>query len=229
MSTFFPPPPSIPTLLEQGMGPELHWFPESVTPTHLAEVMVGMANVERQVRRSGGTILVGITPRSARVQGVQDVAEVMDRVFQAALLTDPPMVLPMPEVQEVEGVKIVRVTIPAGLPYVYSLDGRYLGRDQRYTNPLPARKLRQLLLERGIVHFESRLAPDATLDDLDFDQVEAYAELLRLPGSESPADTLLRRGCLIPTSNGENGAGKHGPARTHLAPTYAALILFGKQ
>jgi ATP-dependent DNA helicase RecG len=208
------------------MGPELHWFPESVSPTILAEVMVGMAN------SCGGTILLGITPRSARVQGVQDVPEVLDRVFQAALLTDPTLVLPMPQTMEVEAHQVVQVTIPAGMPYVYSLDGRYLGRERRYTNPLPARRLRQLLLERGIVHFESRVPPGATLDDLDFDQISAYTEMLNLPRSENRLETLLRRGCLVPATNGENGEGRKAPAEephNGYMPTYAALLLFGKQ
>lgn len=180
-----------------------------------------MANTERQTGRTGGTILLGITPRSARIQGIQDVDDTIDRVFQAALLTDPPMVLPMPDVCEIEGLQVIRVTIPAGLPHVFSLDGRYLGRDRRYTSPLPARKLRQLILERGIVHFETRVPSGATLDDLDFEQVTAYTERLNLPGKEDPRETLLRRGCLIQISNG----GTH----KEYAPTYAALMLFGKQ
>ncbi|GAB4578939.1 MAG: ATP-binding protein [Anaerolineales bacterium] len=222
-----PDSPTIPALLEQGMGPDLHWFPESVSPTTLAEVMVGMANTARHAGYVGGTILLGIAPRSARVQGVQDVEEGIDRVFQAAMLTDPPMVLPMPEVHSIEGMQVIRVLIPTGLPHVYSLDGRYLGRDRRYTNPLPARKLRQLLLERGIVHFESRVPQGATLDDLDFDQVSAYLEQLTLPGKENPLEILLRRGCLIPLANGDNGSG--GTSHAGYAPTYAAMILFGKQ
>lgn len=231
MMCFFvsiPHPPSsasaILALLEQGMGPDLHWFPESVSPTHLAEVMVGMANSERQTGRAGGIILLGITPRSARVQGLQDIPETLDRVFQAALLTDPPLVLPMPEVCEIEGAQVIRVMVPTGMPHVYSLDGRYLGRDRRYTSPLSARKLRQLLLERGIVHFETRVPSGATMDDLDFEQVRAYTEMLNLPGNEDPMGVLIRRGCLSPVQNGSKEAGPH-----KFAPTYAALMLFGKQ
>ena len=145
------------------------------------------------------------------------MSEVLDRVFQAALLTDPTLVLPMPETLVVEERPVIQVVIPPGLPHVYSLDGRYLVRDGRYTNPLSARQLRQLLLERGIVHFESRVPPEATLDDLDFEQVAAYAETLNLAEMNNPTEVLLRRGCLAPS-----------PAGNGLAPTYAALILFGK-
>ena len=133
--------------------------------------MVGMANTEPLAGRSGGVILLGIAPRSARIQGVQNVPEGVDRVFQAAVMIDPPLVLPLPEVHQVEGVSIIKVIIPWGLPHVYCLDGRYLAREGRYTGPMPARKLRQLLIERGIIHFESRVHPDATVDDLDPEQV----------------------------------------------------------
>ena len=193
------------------MGPGLHWFPENVSLTNLAEVMAGMAN------SYGGMILLGITPRSAQIQGVQDVPEMLDRVFQAALLTDPPLVIPIPEPHKVQGTQVIQVVIPPGLPHVYSLDGRYLAREGRHTGPLPARKLRELLLERGIVHFESRVLPGVTMDDLDPDRIEEYLKILNLTGPEATTEVLLRRGCL-----------STAPAGGGYAPTFAALILFGK-
>ena len=77
-------------LLDRGMGPETHWFPEDVPISQLAEVLVAMANTQ------GGIILLGVTPRSSQALGVSDPDEVIDRVFQAALLSDPPLVLPVP-------------------------------------------------------------------------------------------------------------------------------------
>ncbi|MFQ5616024.1 MAG: helix-turn-helix domain-containing protein, partial [Anaerolineales bacterium] len=203
-------PPDIPTLLAQGMGEGLHWFPEKVSSTRLAETMVGMANAE------GGIILLGVAPRAGRVQGVENIAALLDRIFQAALLTDPPLVLPMPEVYTTGRAQVAQLTVPPGLPHVYSLNGRYLGRDGCHTSPLPARKLRQLLLERGIVHFESQLPPNTSFDDLDPGQVENYLRTLNLPSEESPEDVLLRRGCLKPFDGGG------------VRPTYAALLLFGR-
>ena len=106
-----------------------------------------------------------------------------------------------------------------GLPHVYSLDGRYLGREGAQTNPLSARRLRALLVERGAVQFESRLPLDATLDDLDPLQVQAYREKViaagLLPGSLTWEELLLRRGCLKRVDG-------------YLQPTYAALLLFGR-
>lgn len=201
--------------LAAGMGPTLHWFPEDVAVSRLAAVLAGMANT------AGGSVLIGITPRSGQVQGVSDPAEVMDRVFQAALLTDPPLVLPVPRVQRSERGPVVWVSVPAGLPHVYSLEGRYLGREGAQTNPLLARRLRQLLMERGVIQFEAQVPPTAGLDDLDRDRVLAYVAALDLPGEVEPPtwegalDVLLRRGCLKRAGEG-------------LSPTYAALLLFGR-
>jgi ATP-dependent DNA helicase RecG len=201
------------------MGPGLHWFPEDTQVTRLAAVLVGMANA------AGGTVLLGIAPRSGQILGVKDIPEAIDRVFQAALLVEPPLVLPLPQVREVGEASLVVVTVPPGLPYVFSLEGRYLGREGAQTNPLPARRLRQLLLERGVVLFESRCPPGASLEDLDVEQVEAYREALRqrlgpggedLPvGSEPRWELLLQRGCLKRLDG-------------QLFPTYAALLLFGR-
>jgi len=202
-------PISIPDLINQGMGPELHWFPEDVPATRLAATLVGMANTR------GGTVLIGVSPRAGRIQGVHDRKELTDRIFQAALLSDPPLVLPVPSIESVQRLAVLRVTVPEGLPHVYNLEGRYLGRSGRRESPLPARKLRALLIERGVIQFESRIPPTASLDDLDFDQAAAYIAALGLPGDENTQDILHRRGCLVL----EDGV---------LHPTYAAVLLFGR-
>jgi ATP-dependent DNA helicase RecG len=211
--------PDIFTLLARGMGPDLHWFPEDVSLTGLAATMAGMANT------GGGLILIGIAPRSGQVQGIRDVEKAIERTFQAALLVDPALVLPVPRVYSTGGlnsIQVLWVTIPAGLPNVYSLDGSYLGRDGRQTNPLPARRLRQLLIERGAIQLESIIPLEATLDDLDPQQTDSYLEMLKVStglfkgaGQEAGQEVLTQRGCLKRV-NGE------------LRPTYAALMLFGR-
>jgi len=203
--------PDIKSLLSRGMGPDLHWFPEDVSPSRLAATLVGMANA------SGGVVLLGISPRSAEIQGISDAREVVDRVFQAALLSDPPLVLPIPTTLKVGKACVLWISVPSGLPHVYNLEGRFLGREGRQTNPLSARQLRQLLLERGVVQFESQVPPGAKFDDLDPVQVEAYLEALHLPGNEPPnaRDILLQRGCLKLIDNG-------------LYPTYTGLLVFGR-
>ncbi len=196
-------------LVEQGMGPRLHWFPEDTPAARLAVVLAGMANGD------GGIVLLGLAPRAREVHGISQPKEAIDRVFQAALLVDPPLVLPIPSLQPCYGKQVLFITIPHGLPNVYSVDDRYWVREGTQTNPLAARRLRQLLMERGSVHFETRLVPEASLDELDAGQIAAYIAALNLPGSEPWEEILLRRGCLA-RQNGK------------LSPTNAAILLFGK-
>jgi ATP-dependent DNA helicase RecG len=207
-------------LLAQGMGATLHWFPADVPVSRLAATLVGMANTR------GGTVMIGVAPRSAQIQGLPDAEDAIDRLFQAALLADPPLVLPLPLIIHVGQTQLLWITVPAGLPCVYNLEGRYLGREGSQTNPLPARRLRHLILERGVLNFEAQIPLHATLDDLDPDKVAAYVQLLDLPGDEAPEQLLLRRGCLRFSENGSRPKQASEPSR--LYPTYAALLLFGK-
>jgi ATP-dependent DNA helicase RecG len=228
-------------MLEQGMGPTLHWFPSDVPPSRLASVLAGMANTQ------GGTVLLGVAPRSAQILGLSDPDACLDQVFQAALLLDPPLVLPVPRLSSVPAAgshpsQALVISIPAGLPNVYSLDGRYLGRDGSQTNPLSARRLRHLLMERGVIQFESQVPPGATLDDLDPQKIAAYLDALGLPGEDAPEVILLGRGCLqasgarpsadsarVRTDIDSGVAPPVNVDRATLRPTYAALLMFGKQ
>jgi ATP-dependent DNA helicase RecG len=195
-------------LLEQGMGETLHWFPESAGLTELSETLAAMANMQ------GGKVILGISPRSGKLQGVKDPEQAVDRVFQASLLIDPVLVLPVPVLQNVSGKQVVIVRVPDGLPNIYHLQGRYLMRDGRHNVPFPARRLRELLVARGVLQFESRVPPDAGMEDLDLSQIEAYLKVLKR-SEEDWQQTLLARGCL--TKEGQT-----------FRPTYAALLLFGR-
>ena len=191
------------------MGPSLHWFPDDVPAQRLAVTLAGMANMQ------GGTVILGVAPRSKEVHGIGHLDQTLDLVFQSALFSDPPLVLPMPSLAAVGKMQVLVISVPAGLPHVYQVEGRYYGREGAQTNPLPARRLRELLLERGVVQFETRLPPGARYEDLDPEQVNAYLQALNLPGSDSIEKVLLRRGCLHQVDG-------------QLLPTYAALLLFGR-
>jgi ATP-dependent DNA helicase RecG len=198
------------TLLAQGMTENLHWFPEDTPLSRLSAALVSMANT------NGGQVILGVSPRSGEIIGVRQPEETIDRILQAALLADPPLLLPMPELQPLGATQVISVTVPAGLPNVYSLDGRYLGREGRQINPLSARRLRELLMERGVLQFDSEPQPDATLDDLDQQKISEYVAFFGQLSSETAEEVLLRRGCLRRDS------------RTIFHPTYAALLLFGR-
>ncbi len=198
------------------MGPDLHWFPEDVQLVELAATMVAMANT------TGGKLLLGIRPRSGQIQGIKDLQPTLDRVFQASLLADPTLVIPVPKVLKVAQTELLEITVPEGLPHVYSLEGRYYYRQGKQTSPIPARQLRRLLVERGMLPFESRLPPGVSYGDLDPEQIEAYAQVYFSAAKLSDEKTdlrtdelLLQRGCLKQVGD-------------ELKPTYAALLLFGR-
>ena len=205
------------TLLSGGMGPLLHWYPEDVPLSTLAMTLVGMANSE------GGMVILGVSPRVGEPVGIKDSEVACERVFQAALLADPTLVLPIPRLVsahkpgKLNPVNLIQIIVPAGLPHVYCLDGRYLGREGTQTNPLSARQLYKLLHQRGTVQFESRVIPEAGLQDLNNDEVMAYAHTvgnIPLDDLDRAYEFLVRRGCLKRVGD-------------ELQLTYAALLLFG--
>ena len=200
------------------MGPAVHWFPDDVPLSTLAATLVAMANTD------GGTVLLGVSPRAGELVGVRDVPKALEKVFQAALLCEPTLVLPVARKVSTSAtgkqgsIDLLLISVPAGLPHVYSVDGRYFGRDGCHSSPLPARRLYKLLNERGLIQFEARVVPDARLEDLDTAQVQAYTKTI---GNISPDDLqksydfLVKRGCL--KRSGDD-----------LQMTYAALLLFGR-
>ncbi|HSB67297.1 MAG TPA: RNA-binding domain-containing protein, partial [Anaerolineales bacterium] len=191
-------------LISGGMRPGLRWFPEDVSIFNLAMNLVGMANTD------GGLVVLGVSPSQAELVGVSDPEAAYERVFQAALLAEPTLVLPIPHSVTVQKpgmlntVNLILVTVPSGLPHVYSLDGRYFGQQGAQTNPLPARQLYKLLNQRSAVQFETRLIPEATLADLNDEQVMDYAERVgNVPNGDlrRSFEFLIRRGCLKRVDN----------------------------
>jgi ATP-dependent DNA helicase RecG len=205
-------------LITRGMGPTLQWYNEDVPVNTLAMSLVGMANTD------GGVVILGISPRLGELVGIHDPQAACERVFQAALLADPTLVLPVPRQIAVIAPKMLRpvnvvlVNVPPGLPHVYSLDGRFFGRQGTQTNPLPARQLYKLLNQRGTVQFETRVLPEATVADLDAELVVTYAHQIgNVPEADfqSCLEFLIRRGCLKRVEN-------------EIQLTYAAILLFGR-
>jgi len=196
-------------LLENGKGPKLHWFPDDVSVFELATVLTGLANSE------GGRVFIGLAPLSGEVLGVRDTEYSTDIVFQAALLVNPPLVLPIPQIQTLEGRKILSISVPPGLPHAFNLEGRYLVRKGARTVSLPPTQLRALMIKRGALQFEAQIPEGASIEDLDVDQVEAYKETLNLPPDEPIEGLLTRRGCLK-------------EVKGNFIPTYAGVLLFGR-
>jgi ATP-dependent DNA helicase RecG len=180
----------------------------AVTVARIAETLVALANAR------GGTLLLGVHPDTGQPEGLDDAEVVLDRALQSALSIEPPLIVPLPRILEMEGKQVVSVAVPAGLPHVYSYRGKYLTREAGRNRPLPPAELRRLMMARGVTSFESLVADGAEPLDLDWDKVERYLARLGFVGP-APEEALLQRGCL---------------ARQNMDfwPTFAGLLLFGR-
>jgi ATP-dependent DNA helicase RecG len=178
----------------------LETLPAPLSITDLAETLVALANGR------GGQV---------RLRG-QPADELIDRVREAALKAAPILVIPTPTVEKTGD---VIVTVPYGLPHVFSIDGRYIIRHAGDNRPLPAEELRRLLIDRGGIHYEEETPRGATLDDIDWRKAEDYAERIEkrslLNRRGMARDVLVQRGCLARREK-------------DLAPTYAGILLFGR-
>jgi ATP-dependent DNA helicase RecG len=200
-------PDHIKAMLHAGRSNRLAWF-ASATP-QLAETLAAMANAE------GGAVLIGVTgDEEPTLQGVDDVEATIEAILSAGLGLTPPLIAPMPKSILMDEKSVVMVDVPAGMPYIYTADGRYLTHQNGQVIPLNTLQLRQLMIERGEVSFETEPACGTSLADLDWGKVAEYARLVRST-DEDVKHLLHKRGCLL----------KQGES---YLPTHAGILLFGK-
>jgi ATP-dependent DNA helicase RecG len=178
----------------------IFWMDHNSSIDALAETMVAIAN------GSGGTIACAVSG---------DTQPIIDRMTEACFATDPALIIPAPRISRIDDKSGIMLSIPAGLPHVYSYRGRYLVRDGHLNVPLSSAQLRRMILERGELSFETTPVPGATLDDINWDKARDYARSMVNASTQDAQDLLLRRGCLHRSTS-------------QLQPTYAGLLLFGK-
>ncbi|MFC2023275.1 ATP-binding protein [Chloroflexota bacterium] len=189
---------------------QLAFKPEATSLARLAETMVAFAN------GGGGTLLIGVHAKGRTPSGLADPEGALDRALKAALSVAPPLIIPLPRLELVDGRSILVVDVPHGLPHVYSYKGTYFVRDGLRNLPLDPRRLRRLMLERGPVSFGALVPDGACIDDIDWELAEHYWTSLATRSVSSAQEALHRRGCLVAQS---------GATR----PTYAGLLLFGRE
>ena len=163
---------------------------------------------------SGGTVMLGVD-RGGAVSGLKDPAQAHEFAMRACLLCNPPLMLPLPEILELDGHSLMLLSVPKGLPHVYNLRGKYLIRDGDRNVPLGARRLRQLLLERGESGFDSHVLENTEPSDLDERKIRSYLNAIEAFAGANATDALMQRGCLR-KANGE------------VRPTVAGLLMFGR-
>ncbi|XWX04615.1 ATP-binding protein [Aggregatilineales bacterium SYSU G02658] len=167
--------------------------------TDIEEALAGLANYQ------GGMLHVHLDDSA-------DGETIIDRVLEAALTLDPPLILPLPRIVDHK----VIVHVPAGMPHVYATSaGRYVVYHTSQITNLPSRELRRLMMLRGALSFESTPAEGANRSDLDWHKVNEYAASLAGYSAATAESLLLQRGCLVDVGG-------------TLRPTYAGILLFGK-
>ncbi len=208
--------PSQPPVLDElaaalaaGPGERVALLPAKSSIRVIAETLAALANAH------GGLIVLGAAPED-NPHGLDEPEQTRERAAAALLASDPPLIIPLPELSEVDGRTLCVIRIPPGLPHVYGLKGQYLIRSGRHNRPLLAHELRRLLLNRSEAGFEATIPAGAGRDDLDNDRIAAYQQQLTGLASADPTALLNSRGCLV-----------DGPAAS--GPTVAGLLLFGRE
>lgn len=209
-------PEQIAELLQGDENDRLLLLPGKSSVDAVAAGLAALANA------NGGLAVLGVTKRGNPQSGLEP-AELRDRLVTAGLKTDPPLILPTPQTVELEKGPVVVLEVPAGLPHIYSLSGVYLTRTAGQNRPLTTPELRRLLFERTDAAFETGAVEQASLADLDNQQIQAYLEYIQASPQDNPLQILLARGCVVPR------AGTQAKRPEEFQPTIAGLLLFGKQ
>jgi ATP-dependent DNA helicase RecG len=197
--------------IADGSSASVALLPESTSPRKVGETLAALANAH------GGVLVLGVGA-SGQAVGLSAPALVRDQAVAAALMAEPPLVLPLPELVVVDGRELCVVHVPPGLSQVYSIKGQYLARAGKENRVMSTAELRTLLIARGEGHFESTVAPGSGRAELDDEAVNRYLEQLAGLAATSPSAALLARGCLKATPQGDAEG----------VPTYAGILLFGR-
>lgn len=181
--------PASEAVAELSSRPESQWFERKsgrISPRDLATPLVAMANAE------GGTVAVGLS------QGVADGVTLQraNELRQASADFTEPVVrtrvveLPIPD--QPDGRAVLLFTVAPGSRVHQTRSGDCYLRIGDESRRLGFAERQELEYDRGSSSFDGT-AVDASLDDLDPGQLQAYQELI---GSSSPERALVARNLL---------------------------------
>ena len=184
-------------------------------PAELADIVSAYANAE------GGTVVIGISDKTRKVEGVDSQGEEKINNF---LNLPKDCCIPMPEYKH----EFVDVINDAGKPDRLillhirpSIDKViHTAKDEVYlrigdkSRKLTVEEIRQLEYEKGVAHYEEEVCPYATMEDLDPELLNAYRQ--KIGAAHQTNEQVLRARQFIVNRHGEK------------ALTNAAVLLFGK-
>jgi ATP-dependent DNA helicase RecG len=179
----------------------------------LREAVVCLANAR------GGLILLGIADRKRTRQdaihgvGRLDVDEVRRNIYSG---TDPPILVEASELIEPEG-RLLVVRVPRGIPPHTTTDGVGKIRVGKDCRPLTGSSVSRMLFAGGQRDLSAELLPDASLADLDPDQIKRLAQAIEAEGGKPELARLAPEELLA-----NLGLVRHGEV------TLAAVLLLGR-
>lgn len=200
---------SIKVLLTKEPDETLAFAPESAPVSKLAETLAAFAN------GAGGYLLIGVT-KPGQPKGLADPEAAMDKAIEAALSCDPPLIIPLPKLVQLDETMLLMVEVPAGLPHVYQAGRHYPIREGAENVNLSTRQLRRLMLARGQTNFDRTLVAQAQISDLDWPKAEQYVVNTLGLVATPVEDALVKRACLAMDE------------QEQLRPTQAGMLLFGR-
>lgn len=184
-------------------------------PSDLSDIVSAYANAE------GGTVVIGISDKTRRVEGVNAQGEEKINNF---LNLPKDCCIPMPEYRH----EFVDITNDAGKPdrlillhikpsidkVISTTKDEVFLRIGDKTRKLTVEEIRQLEYEKGVAHYEEEICPYATIDDLDPELLDAYRQ--KIGADRQTNEQVLRARQFIVKRHDED------------ALTNAAVLLFGK-
>lgn len=184
-------------------------------PSDLADIVSAYANAE------GGIVVIGISDKTRRVEGVNAQGEEKINNF---LNLPKDCCNPMPEYRH----EFVDVMNDAGKPdrlillHIKPSIDRVIStsKDEVFlrigdkTRKLTVEEIRQLEYEKGVAHYEEEVCQHATMDNLDQELLDTYR--LKIGAVHQTNEQVLRARQFIVKRHGEE------------ALTNAAVLLFGK-
>ena len=174
----------------------------------LARHISAMANA------SGGVIALGIED-DGTISGVDDLREnAFRKVPHDILQTAPAIQMESLQVDSASKILLVHIS-PSTNDVIKRTNGDAFLRVGDSSRQLSAEEIIELEYSKGIRSYESRIIPDDTIDDLDYDLIREYQKAVDVIHEDDPLGLLRARGII-----------KGTPDDPKL--TVAAIVLFAK-
>ncbi|MFH1890568.1 MAG: ATP-binding protein, partial [Candidatus Kuenenbacteria bacterium] len=199
-------------LINQQEDSKLEFKLDDIHPNDLAAEMVAFTNLE------GGIILLGVNDKGEAVGIKKDNIE--EWVMNIARENCMPGIIPVFDIEEVKGKKIVKLEIPRGFVPHKIKDGKYYIRVGSTKREATQEELARLFQRAQMVDFDTTPVVHTVLDDIDFNKVNKWLEKLgraKIEESDLAPEQLLKN-LEILTEFEEN-----------TIATVGGLLMFGKK